>query len=624
MVDMSPCGCGSGLRRLRCCGLDLGSLSPAEATALLSPIMAQADAAFKAGGTEAATQYVRSLLELAPGREDALILLYRLSRQAGEITAAEMLIRRVVALNPNNFWATNELTLLLLNKGALAEAEIHARNAVRIAPKSAQAHNLMGLVLTEANRPLIGEYHYRQVLLLAEGDEPITLANLAWNLKSQGRMAEARQLYEKSTQLKPDVLQTVLGWAKLEEADRKFEPALALLDKAEAIQPGNPSVHLARATVLARLKRPEQALVLLHEPEFADESGMPRSKLGPAELSEKGRLLDQLGRHDEAFACFDLAKKRALEFGARSYMAEAAAELAARNTGFFTAGRLSTLPRAELRTDMPQPIFIVGFPRSGTTLIEQTLSAHPRISAGDELPYINDITQIMPRLLASPLTYPDALAELWMGDQQDGLNELRDYYLNRAAKSGIFCEGAAWFTDKMPLNETHLGLISLLFPQSPILHVIRHPLDVVLSVYSNHLTHGFFCAAQLETIAQHYVVIADLIGHYRQNLSMRYLPLRYEDMVVEQEATIRKILDFVGVEFDAGCLSFERNTRYARTASYAQVTEKLYDRSRYRYRPYLRHLQPVLERLRPVIDRLGYSVDDPARQAEKLPDGMSA
>ena len=618
MVDLTLCACGSGLRRLRCCGLDLNALSPNEATAPLSPLMAQADSASKSGDTETAAAHARAVLELAPGREDALILLYRLSRQAGRVPAAEMLIRRVVALNPNNFWATNELTLMLLGKGALAEAEIHARNAIRIAPRSAQAHNLMGLVLTEANRPLIGEYHYRQVLTLAEGEEPITLANLAWNLKNQGRMQEAREVYKKSVSLKPDVLQTVLGWAKLEEADRKFEPALALLDKAEAIQPGNPSVHLARATVLARLKRTEAALALLHEPEVEETAARP--KLGPAELSEKGRLLDQLGRHDEAFAAFDAGKKRALEFGARTYLADTARELAARNTGFFTERRLNTLPRASLRADMPQPIFIVGFPRSGTTLIEQTLSVHPRVAAGDELPFINDITQIMPRLLASPLTYPEALAELWMGDQRDGLNELRDYYLNRAAKSGIFREGADWFTDKMPLNETHLGLISLLFPQSPILHVIRHPLDILLSVYSNHLTHGFFCAAQMETIAQHYVLIADLIEHYKQNLAMRYLPVRYEDLVVDQETHVRKILDFIGVEFDPKCLSFERNTRYARTASYAQVTEKLYDRSRYRYRPYLRHLQPVLERLLPVIDRLGYSVDDPAHPAAGLPD----
>ncbi len=170
----------------------------------------------------------------------------------------------------------------------------------------------------------------------------------------------------------------------------------------------------------------------------------------------------------------------------------------------------------------------------------------------------------------------------------------------------------------MPLNETHLGLISLLFPQSPIIHVIRHPLDVLLSVYSNHLTHGFFCASRLETIAQHYNLVADLIAHYKANLKMRYLPVRYEDMVVDQEENVRRVLKFIGVEFDPRCLRFEENTRYARTASYAQVTEKLYDRSRYRYRPYLRQLTPVLDALAPVIARLGYSIDpmDQAKAAE--------
>jgi tetratricopeptide (TPR) repeat protein len=597
------CSCGSGLRHLRCCGLDISALSPPEATNALAPMLASAEAALKAEDIQGAENTIRHMLELAPGREDALIFLYRLCRQQNRVQAAEALIKRVVTLNPNHFWATNELTLMLLAKGALGEAEMHARNAIRIAPQNAQANNLMGLVLTEANRPLIGEYHYRRVLELASGEEPITLANLAWNLKAQGRIEESRALYQKSMALKPDVLQTVLGFAKMEEADRKFDAALALLDEAERLLPDNPSVHLTRATVLARQKKTEAALAILDKPEATG----PR--LGPSELSEKGRLLDQLGRYDEAFTAFDTAKKRAVEMGARTYLAEPAADLAGRLKGFFTERRLKTLPVAELRAAMPQPVFIVGFPRSGTTLIEQTLTVHPLISAGDELPYINDITQIMPRLLASPMNYPEALAELWMGDQRDGLNELRDYYLNRAAKSGIFCDGAKFFTDKMPLNETHLGLISLLFPQSPIIHVVRHPLDVLLSVYSNHLTHGFFCAAQIETIARHYSLVADLIAHYKQNVAMRYLPVRYEDMVVEQEANVCKILDFIGVEFDPRCLSFERNTRYARTASYAQVTEKLYDRSRYRYRPYLDHLRPVLETLEPVIARLGYGIE---------------
>ncbi len=604
MVDLAPCDCGSGLRRLRCCALDFATLSPLEATNVLAPMLAEAEAVLAAGDVAGAENRARHLLELAPGREDALLFLYRTSRQEGRMKAAEALIRRVVALNPNNFWATNELTLMLLDKGQLAEAELHARNAVRIAPQNAQAHNLMGLVLTEANRPLIGEYHYRRVLELAQRDEPITLANLAWNLKNQGRIEEARALYQKSMALKPGVLQTVLGYARMEEADRKFERALELLDEAERLLPDNPSVQLTRATVLSRLKRTAEALAILHEPE---EGGI---RLGPGEMSEKGRLLDSMGRYDEAFFCFEQGKARALELGARDYMAEAAAEHAARLKTFFTERRLTTLPRAAVRADMPQPVFIVGFPRSGTTLLEQTLSVHPRISAGDELPYINDTTQIMPRQLGSPLIYPEALAELWMGDQRDGLAELRDYYLNRAAKSGVFRPGADFFTDKMPLNEMHLGLITLLFPQSPIIHLIRHPLDVLLSVFSNHLTHGFFCAARLETIAQHYNLVADLIAHYETNVrDMRYLPLRYEDMVANQEAEVRRALDFIGVAFDPACLSFEKNTRYARTASYAQVTEKLYDRSRYRYRPYLRHLEPVLETLRPVIERLGYAIE---------------
>ena len=110
----------------------------------------------------------------------------------------------MVALYPNDFWATNELTLLLLGKGALAEAEVHARNAVRIAPQNAQAHHLMGMIMTEINRPQIGEYHYRRALELADQRGSVLLANLAWNLKNQSKMTEARALYEEAMERRPD------------------------------------------------------------------------------------------------------------------------------------------------------------------------------------------------------------------------------------------------------------------------------------------------------------------------------------------------------------------------------------------------------------------------------------
>ena len=599
------CPCGSGLRAARCCSLDASAIPPAEATRHLMPLVERAVQAHRNGATETAEQLCLDVLELAPDRPGALSVLYEIRKSQGNHRAAEALIRRIVTLDPNNFWGTNELTLLLLGKGDLAEGEMHARNAVRIAPENPQAHNLMGMIMTEAQRPAIGEYHYRRVLELAGNRDPILLANLAWCLKNQGRMAESRALYQESVAAAPQIRQTLLGWARMEEADRNFDGAMDILARLEAVTPGDPNIALTRAIVLGRMRRYDEAVALLDSIASRVEGG----RLGANELLEKGRLLDQMGRHDEAFEAFLDGKKQAREISGNVYLDQAAAQLIARLRNFFTTERLRILPRATTRTDVPQPVFILGFPRSGTTLVEQTLSAHPRVAAGDELPLIHDITGLMPRMLASPMAYPEALAELWMGDRREGLDDLRDYYLQKVRQMGVLQPGADRFTDKMPLNETHLGLIALLFPQAPLIHVIRHPLDIMVSAISNHFTHGLYCATTLETAATHYVRVMDLVQHYRSQMALRYLPIRYEEIVDDQEASVRAMLDFIGVDFDPACMGFHENRRYARTASYAQVTERLYSRSRFRYRKYLRHLEPVIPILQPVMDRLGYTVE---------------
>ena len=487
----------------------------------------------------------------------------------------------------------------------MAEAEVHARNAVRLAPADSQSHNLMGMIMTEAQRPQVGEHHYRRVMELVGQPNPILYANLAWNLKNQGRIDEARQLYEQSVRLDPNVFQTIYGWARMEETDRNFARAGELLDAAERLSPGNRTVRLARAVLHGRTKDYESAVRILDAIEKAPDGG----GLGPLEWTEKGQLLDKMGRYTEAFAAYDAGKRALREISGQVYLADEARRLVERLRGFFTASRLKILPRASVRTDVAQPIFIVGFPRSGTTMVEQTLTAHPRISAGDELPTVNELTAIIPRMLNSPLPYPEAFADLWLGDQIEGLDNLRDYYLQRARQLGALRKGANWFTDKMPLNETHLGLIAMMFPAAPIIHLLRHPLDVVLSVFSNHLTHGFYCAYDLETIARHYVLVMGLVEHYRREMTLRYLPVRYEDIVADQDTNVRRILGFVGAPFDRRSLNFHENRRYARTASYAQVTEKLYDRSRYRYRAYLKELAPVIPILEPMIYALGYTME---------------
>jgi tetratricopeptide (TPR) repeat protein len=604
MVDQRMCACGSGLRAARCCAMDFTYVPPAEAARPVLPLVERASELHRQGAVAEAERLCLEALELFPSQLDALSLIYQIRKAANEERAADVLLRRIVQLHPNTFWATNQLALALFNKGAILEAEVHARNAVRIAPENPQSHYLMGMIMTEANRPRIGEFHYRKALELARARDPILIANLAWNLKNQGRMTEARALYEESVAQAPEVLQTLLGWARLEEADRDLAAADTLLDRAERVAPGNPSVMLARAVVEGRRRRYPEALHILD----AAAAQNPSAGLGANELLEKGRLLDRMGRYEEAFAAFEEGKRLCREQSGLAYMADAARQQADRLRGFFTEGRLAILPRAALRDDTPQPIFILGFPRSGTTLVEQTLSAHPKIVAGDELPFVNELTDAMVRVLNSPMTYPEALAELWMGDRREGLDELRDYYLARVQRLGILEAGKRWFTDKMPLNEMHLGLIAMMFPRAPLIHVLRHPLDIVLSTFSNHLTHGFYCSYSLETAARHYALVMELVEHYRSQLLLHYLPVRYEDLVDDLEGGTRRMLEFIGEGFDERCVRFHENRRYARTASYAQVTEPLYDYSRYRHRHYLKQLEPVMPILAPVIARLGYPV----------------
>ncbi len=599
------CPCGSGLSRARCCELNLASLGSPEAHRHLVPLEEQAGRAHQEGDTPTAERLALDVLELAPGRIGALSVLYEIRKQQGARTAAEALVRRIVALAPNNFWATNEVTLLLLGKGDIQEAERHARNAVRIAPENGQSHYLLAMVMTEAHRPAVGEYHYVKATELAGVRDPVLLANHALCLKNQGKMQAARALYDESLRLAPDSLHALLGLARLEEADRKLDAALALLDRAEALYPGNANARLLRAVVLGRQGDTVAALEIVDS--LASDAG-EAGTLGPAEYLEKGRLLDKIGRYDEAFAAYTEGKRRLREISGHAYLEAYATQNAARLRGFFIAKRMRLMPLARAREDVAQPIFVVGFPRSGTTLLEQALTAHPRIAAGDELPIIAELTGLMPRMLESPLTYPEALAELWMGDHRDDLDNLRDHYLRKVAQLGIVEPGAKWFTDKMPLNEFNLGLIHMVFPQSPILHLVRHPLDVTTSVFSNLLTHGNYCAYALESIAKHYALVSDLVEHYRRELNLRYMQVRYEDVVDDLEGSLRRVLAFVGEDFDERCLAFHENRRYARTASYAQVSEKLYDRSRFRHRHYDQHLKPVLPILQPVIERLGYPV----------------
>ena len=597
------CACRSGLPAELCCALDLTTAPRTSDSPQVASSLARMAQAYGDGELILAEHLAHEVLRSVPGHRDALGGLYNACKDTGRIEAAEAIVRRMVALHPDDALARMNAALFFRSKSAFAEALVHGRVLLRLVPDIGVVQRVMGQIFNGLHQSVSAEHHLRRAIELGGSDDGDTLLALGHALRGQGRFEEARANYEQAATLAGGQAADVLiAWSELEEADGRLDEADALLDRAAALGSSDPRIPTGRAVILRRRKDFEAALAVL------DAMKPPPQGHGPS-LKERGVILDALGRHDEAFAAFTAFKQQNAKVTGNLYRAEAAASQAQFLKDFFTAGRTALLPRAGLRTDVAQPIFVVGFPRSGTTLVEQTLSSHPAIAGGDELPLISQLVERLGSLLGSEGVYPQSLSELWFGDRVGMIDTLRDYYLNEAARLGAVHAGAAWFTDKMPLNETHLGLIHLLFPHSPVVHLVRHPMDVVLSTFFNSLTHGFHCAATLDSAARHFALTADLVEHYRSVLPMRYLAVRYEDMVTDQEAQVRRLFDFIGEPYDSRALNFHENPRPARTASYAQVNEKLYDRSRFRFRRYSEHLAPVEPILRPWIERLGYAPD---------------
>jgi hypothetical protein len=254
---------------------------------------------------------------------------------------------------------------------------------------------------------------------------------------------------------------------------------------------------------------------------------------------------------------------------------------------------------------VPQPIFILGFPRSGTTLTEQVLASHSRIRAGGELPFTAELRDFAALATGGP--FPAGLGALATADQSHLPALFRDFYLARAESHGLLAPGADFFTDKMPLNELYLPLLRIAFPEAPVIAVARHPLDVMVSVMAHDMTHGFNCGYAPGDAAHLFASVSALDAQYRDTLGIARHELVYERFVAGQESETGRLMIHLGLKMEDAQLRFHENTRFAPTPSYAQVQEPLNDRSIGRWRNYARELEPVRAILDEAIARAGYA-----------------
>jgi Flp pilus assembly protein TadD len=568
------------------------------------PLVLRGRQAFQARDFTAALSLCGMRLKEAPGDLDALELRAVIQQSRGDLKGAEDTMRQALALDPASAWAVHDLTQMLHAQGQTAAAEAAARHALIVLPDDPQSHLQLAVILAERDDLPAAEFHNRQALALA-GPHPQILVNLALCLYNQGRLDEAESHLLQACRVveQPPAARSMAmaHLSRVYEARRDMVNAWLWLDRAEQTgKADGQDFTLLRALYLANTDKPKDALELI------DRAG-PR--ISAAALLDKGRLLDRLGRYEEAWSALTTAKARLASEAKLGYDAPKVAAEFERLAAFFNAEQMARLPKAGTRADVPQPVFILGFPRSGTTMIEQMLSSHDHVAAGGELPFVHEWQALSLRLLPGSEPYPDRLAEAQAADFHHVPTVLRDYYLGRAEIYAVMGEGKRLFTDKMPLNDAHLPLIRLAFPDAPVIRMLRHPLDAAVSILSHNLTHGRNSGFAMDSIIAHMIAQHGLDAHYDAMLERPPLTVRYEDFVAHQETETRRILDYCGLTFDDACLRFHENRRHAPTPSYSQVSKPLNDRSIGRWRNYARQLAPFMDRIAPVVEALGYTLD---------------
>ena len=484
---------------------------------------------------------------------------------------AGALLRRVVAENPNCGEGHKALAFVLSETNHAAFAIPHIERAEKILGPTPAVLLDKTIVFRNAVR-LKSAIAAARAALVALPDAPLIWAILASNLQADGELDEMDET--------------------LRQARAKF---------------GNHPV-LARVYAVAFTERKDYAAAV----EVLNDSAAGTDK-DPLSLFERGRCYEALGEYSKAWA--DWMRGKELQRAAGCIWNR---ELADRRFAMLAdvarPRHFRDLQAADV-SDEPQPIFIAGLPRSGTTMLEAGLAAHKHITGGDEMMALPDLLQAMPALLQVRLPYPRCMGALRLEQNRTAIETMRDMYLRKAIqkiKAGDFKPMARamalWFTDKMPSNELHWPLISLLFPASPIIQTRRHPLDVMVSNMSHNLVHGGFISCGMESFARHMVMVEDLQAHYRGRLPFLNLhTVRYEQFVEDHQAGIDSLLP-PGLDPDPACYDFHLSPWRSRTISHRQIKQKVNGNSVGRYKPFLEFLKPALDELQPLIERQGYAI----------------
>ena len=464
--------------------------------------------------------------------------------------------KMAVTLDPDNgqYWRDFGRCLHALKQN---DATVVAfERAATLLPHNADCYQDLGAAYSAAGRIEAAIAAFKKSLA-ASPDSAFVWTELGCQLQILGDFGEAQQCFEHALRLDPGLLEAHFQLSMTgERDDRDIKPVIAKLKDVVACPDLEPRQRALGFFTLARLHERQRDYNAAFE--F---------------YAEANDTLKSLQR---------------LDWSSAEWFVDDSIE-------GFTAETFERLKDAGSPSDLP--IFVVGMPRSGTTLVEQILSSHPSVSAGGESRKIGQLAVELTRASSQALHYPRQAAAL----EPRRFSEIGYLYLKelkRAAPADV-----ARITDKQPFNYMHLGLISVLFPKAAIIHCRRDPMDTCLSCYFQHFKERevAYLTNDFEDLGKLYHEYCRFMEHWRDVLPSRVLDIDYEELVQDQEAVSRRLIEFVGLDWDSVCLQFHQKGGSVKTASMWQVRQPIYTSSLSRWRRYEKHLEPLKEALAGVL-----------------------
>jgi tetratricopeptide (TPR) repeat protein len=593
--------------------------------------------------TDAAVQALERVTLIAPNFADSRVDLARACRRAGHAARAREEVRRVLEAEPHHHraWLAYGDALVELQKYPEAlvaferarltdphRARIEAATAALVADERRKPEELFREILKEdpshvaalcglgalalsADRPIEAERLLRHALRQS-AHLPLAYRGLGPALVRLGRLEEAETAVRYLEKIEPDSPQTWVAIASVATRMLRLEEALDAYERAAILKPDEAGLKISAGHLQKTLgRRPDSEAsykaALQSDPSRAEAwwslADLKNYVFSDAELAEMQRLLSsgKQQRSNEAHLRFALGKafeQRAAYPQAFVHYAEGNAlrrqdepfdiEVFERrcariraffNGDFFAAHRGSGNPSSA-------PIFIVGLPRSGSTLLEQILASHSQVEGTMELPNILNMVAQFDDLSPSRDGYPEAVGQASPAQ----LAALGRRYLEETAP---LRSGRAHFTDKLPNNFSHIGLITAILPGAIVIDARRHPMDACFSTFKQHFAEGQTFSYDLTDLGRYYRCYLSLMDHWDAVLPGRVLRVQYEDVVREPEANIRRLLMHCGLTFEPACLNFHATRRAVRTASAEQVRQPLYRSGVGHWRHFARELEPL-------------------------------